>query len=225
MPALVRPMSSSKKHHLLIKNSTSTLERWQDHGRACTSFSPTQAISANDLTSHETIDQWQAYIETNLTAPFAVSQASIPFMKEPSPHAAEEAAKNSPSTDAGPCIILIGSFRSLQSDPNQEGYASAKAGEIGLMHSMAISLSPFGIRVNMVSPGKILAKHEAQEAEQNGTTWEDAMTDEDVEMHPSNRPGRPEDIVGAVDYLIHAGFVTGQNLVVDGGATRVKMKA
>jgi NAD(P)-dependent dehydrogenase (short-subunit alcohol dehydrogenase family) len=46
-----------------------------------------------------------------------------------------------------------------------------------------------------------------------------------VEKHPTNRPGRPEDIVGAADYLVHAGFVTGQNLVVDGGALRVKVKA
>ena len=93
------------------------------------------------------------------------------------------------------------------------------------MHSMAISLSPFGIRVNMVSPGKIVKKHESKEGEQKGITWKNSITEEDVEMHPTNRPGRPEDIVGAVDYFIHAGFVTGQNLTVDGGSTRVKITA
>jgi len=177
------------------------------------------------MESPETMDQWQAYIETNLTAPFAVSQASIPFMKSPSAHAASEAAINTPPDDAGPSIILIGSFRSQQSDRNQEGYASTKAGEIGLMHSMAISLSMFGIRVNMISPGKIVVAHESKKGEEEGITWENAITEKDVEMHPTNRPGRPEDIVGAADYFIRAGFVTGQNLVVDGGALRVKVKA
>jgi NAD(P)-dependent dehydrogenase (short-subunit alcohol dehydrogenase family) len=74
-------------------------------------------------------------------------------MKSSSTQAASEAAINTPPDDAGPCIILVGSFRSQQSDKNQEGYASTKAGEIGLMHSMAISLSNLGIRVNMISPG------------------------------------------------------------------------
>jgi NAD(P)-dependent dehydrogenase (short-subunit alcohol dehydrogenase family) len=146
-------------------------------------------------------------------------------MKSSSAQAASEAAINTPPDDAGPCIILVGSFRSQQSDKNQEGYASTKAGEIGLMHSMAISLSNLGIRVNMISPGKIVVAHESKDGEKDGVTWKDAVTEEDVETHPTNRPGRPEDIVGAADYLVHAGFVTGQNLVVDGGALRVKVKA
>jgi NAD(P)-dependent dehydrogenase (short-subunit alcohol dehydrogenase family) len=146
-------------------------------------------------------------------------------MKSSSAQVASEAAINTPTDDARPCIILVGSFRSQQSDQNQEGYASTKAGEIGLMHSMAISLSNFGIRVNMISPGKIVVAHESKNGEEDGVTWKDAITEEDVELHPTNRPGRPEDIVGAADYLIHTGFVTGQNLVVDGGALRVKVKA
>ena len=125
--------------------------------------------------------------------------------------------------EAGPCIILIGSFRSQQSDPNQEGYASTKAGLVGLMHSMAISLSKLGIRVNMVSPGKITAKHECKNGEHG--KWQDKVTGEDVEMHPANRPGKPEDIARAAEYLMGAGFVTGHDLVVDGGALRVKINA
>jgi NAD(P)-dependent dehydrogenase (short-subunit alcohol dehydrogenase family) len=146
-------------------------------------------------------------------------------MRAPSAPAASHAAISTPADDAGPCILLIGSFRSLQSDRNQEGYASTKAGLIGLMHSMAISLSPFGIRVNMISPGKIVVAHESRQGEEEGVEWKDKVEEGDVDLHPANRPGRPEDIVGAAEYLMQAGFVTGQNLVVDGGALRVKVKA
>lgn len=57
------------------------------------------------------------------------------------------------ASEPGPYIIHISSLRSHQSDPNQEGYASSKAGQLGLMHSTAISLQSFGIRVNLVAPG------------------------------------------------------------------------
>jgi NAD(P)-dependent dehydrogenase (short-subunit alcohol dehydrogenase family) len=77
-----------------------------------------------------TIEEWQAMIETNLTGPFVMSQACIPYMK-----VATQDIPHMVSSKAGPCIILVGSFRAHQSDPNQEGYASTKAGQLGLMHS------------------------------------------------------------------------------------------
>lgn len=77
-----------------------------------------------------------SYMDTNLTAPFAVSQACLPYMR----HDADSVeARHDNDSNAGPCIILIGSFRALTSDANQEGYASTKAGLLGLMHSMAVS--------------------------------------------------------------------------------------
>jgi ribonuclease Z len=108
----------------------------------------------------DTFDEWQAYIDTNLTGPFAMSQACIPYMKSRQSDATSGAQK---IYGAGPCIIHIGSFRAHQSDPNQEGYASSKAGQLGLMHSMAISLGPLGIRVNLIAPGRIKVAHESKE--------------------------------------------------------------
>jgi ribonuclease Z len=108
----------------------------------------------------DTIDEWQAYIDTNLTGPFAMSQACIPFMKTRQGDAEAGAHK---IYGSGPCIIHIGSFRAHMSDPNQEGYASSKAGQLGLMHSMAISLGPLGIRVNLIAPGRIKVAHESKE--------------------------------------------------------------
>lgn len=167
----------------------------------------------------DTFKEWQAYIETNLTAPFAMSQAVIPYMKTTATDTPSGAQK---LHDAGPCIIHIGSFRAHQSDPNQEGYASSKAGQLGLMHSMAISLGPLGIRVNLVAPGRIKVAHECKEGDEKGTTWEEQVSEKDVSDHPTNRAGRPKDVVDAARYLIDAGFVTGQDITIDGGALKWK---
>ena len=130
--------------------------------------------------------------------------------------------KKDTDSDAGPCIIHIGSFRAHQSDANQEGYASTKAGLLGLMHSMAISLQPYGVRTNLVAPGRIKVAHESKEGEDSGMEWAQLNEDKDVSDHPTNRAGRPRDICDAVEYLVNAGFVTGQDITVDGGATKKK---
>lgn len=162
----------------------------------------------------ETLDEWNAYVETNLTAPFLVSQACIPYMKP---------SQDKDIKEAGPCIIHVSSFRAHQSDPNQEGYASTKAGQVGLMHSMAITCQQWGIRVNAVLPGRIKVAHESKEGDEQGTSWE--VNGDDIEAHPSNRAGMPEDIADAIEYLVGAGFVNGQELVVDGGASKRKNKS
>lgn len=157
-----------------------------------------------------TLEQWQAYIETNLTAPFAMSQACIPYMKITQTSDHESGAQK--MDDAGPCIIHIGSFRAHQSDPNQEGYASSKAGQLGLMQSMSISLGFMGIRVNLIAPGRIKVAHESKEGDEGGETFAGQVSEKDVEDHPTNRAGRPKDIADAALYLINAGFVTGVSI-------------
>ena len=163
-----------------------------------------------------TLEQWQAYIETNLTAPFVVSQACIPYMKD------ERDSKPDDLPSEGKSMILVGSFRAHQSDPNQEGYASTKSGQLGLMHSMAISLGQWGIRANLVAPGRIKAAHESKEGDEKGSGFEEQVEQGDIDHHPVNRAGRPSDIVQAIEYLIESGFVTGQEIVVDGGVLKKK---
>ncbi|KAF2735675.1 short chain dehydrogenase [Polyplosphaeria fusca] len=172
------------------------------------------------MEDQSTWDEWQAYIETNLSSPFAMSQACIPFMKGEGVGRGE--AGQEKFGCAGLCIIHIGSFRAHQSDPNQEGYAASKAGQLGLMHSMAISLGSMGIRVNLVAPGRIKVAHESKEGDENAQSWESQVSEKDVEDHPTNRAGRPKDVADACLYLIDAGFVTGQDITVDGGALRKK---
>lgn len=164
----------------------------------------------------ETSSEWIAYVETNLTAPFHLAQAVLPYMKV----SKDRDVRKQQRSGSSPCILNMSSFRMLQSDPNQEGYASTKSGLIGLTHSMAVSLSEFGIRVNLIAPGRIRVAHESKQGDEEGKKW--SIEDDDAEKFAANRGGMPEDIAGCAEWLIGAGFVTGQSITVDGGATMQK---
>jgi NAD(P)-dependent dehydrogenase (short-subunit alcohol dehydrogenase family) len=166
-----------------------------------------------------TLDQWKAYVDVNLTGNFSLAQAALPFMKVEHEHDKQKRPESSVGA-AGPCIVFVSSFRGLVSDPNQEGYAATKAGLIGLTTALAVSAQQWGVRVNCISPGRIKVQHENPEAESEGQQW--TVEQDDVDKHLSNRAGLPSDITEGIEYLLGAGFVSGQNLVVDGGVTTLK---
>lgn len=92
---------------------------------------------------------------------------------------------------------------------------TSTAGLFGLTTAMAVTLQAYGIRCNVVSPGRIKATHENRAGDENGDKW--SVNEGDAETHPTNRAGMVEDITEAAEYLLGAGFVTGENLTVDGG--------
>lgn len=118
----------------------------------------------------------------------------------------------------GGSIINIASTRAMMSEADTEAYAASKGGIVALTHALAISLGPVGIRVNAVSPGWI----ETGDWRYSPDVQPVQHSDADRRQHPVGRVGVPEDIVAACLYLSSdkSGFITGQNLVIDGGMTR-----
>lgn len=109
-------------------------------------------------------------------------------------------------------LINLCSTRHLQSEEGTEGYSASKGGIRALTHALAISLSPYGITSNCLSPGWI----HVNEAEE--------LRPLDHAFHPSRRVGLPLDIARAALFLCAEGndFINGQNITIDGGAT-IKM--
>lgn len=147
------------------------------------------------------LDKWEKAIRTNLTGTFLCSKHAIPYLRK---------------SDNG-SIVNMCSTRAFMSEPNTEPYAASKGGINALTHALSISLGP-DIRVNAISPGWI----EVHDYQKKATYKEPHLRDIDHAQHPAGRVGRPNDIASLAWYLCseEAGFVTGQNFIVDGGMTR-----
>lgn len=144
---------------------------------------------------------WQAWIDASLTAAFLCSRAAIPLLTKRAPAA----------------IVNVASTRAIQSEPETFAYAAAKGGLAALTHAMAVSLGP-DIRVNAVAPGWIETGDWQKQAERTTPKHSPAAH----KQHPVGRVGEPGDIAAAIAWLASdgAGFVTGQQVVIDGGMTR-----
>lgn len=109
----------------------------------------------------------------------------------------------------GGAIVNISSSRDRMSQPQSESYTAAKGGIAALTHALSVSLAG-KVRVNSISPGWI---------ETRGMEY----TGPDVVQHPAGRVGKPEDIANMVLFLCSekAGFITGENICIDGGMTKL----
>ena len=137
-----------------------------------------------------TYDEFQYALSVSVTAPFYLAKLFAP-------HFAEDAA-----------IVNISSSRDRMSQPQTESYTAAKGGIAALTHALAISFSG-KVRVNSISTGWIDTAYTAYEGP-------------DAIQQPAGRVGNPMDIANMVLYLCSrkAGFITGENICIDGGMTR-----
>ena len=135
-------------------------------------------------------EEFQYALSVGVTAPFYLTKLFMPYF----------------SQDAS--IVNIASSRDRMSMPQTESYTAAKGGISALTHAMAVSLAG-KVRVNSISPGWI------------DTTGAE-ITGADAVQQPVGRVGKPEDIASMVLYLCSekAGFITGENICIDGGMTK-----
>ncbi len=135
-------------------------------------------------------EEFNYALRVGVTAPFYLTQLFLPYF-------AENAS-----------IVNISSSRDRMSQPNTESYTAAKGGISALTHALAVSLAG-RVRVNSISPGWIDTGY---------TEYEGA----DAVQQPVHRVGNPMDIANMVIFLCSdkAGFITGENICIDGGMTR-----
>ena len=135
-------------------------------------------------------EEFNYALRVGVTAPFYLTKLFAPYFAP------------------GAAIVNISSSRDRMSQPQTESYTAAKGGISALTHALAVSLQG-KVRVNSISPGWI---------ETQGATWEGP----DAAQHPAGRVGTPLDIAHMVLFLCSdkAGFITGENIGIDGGMTR-----
>ena len=136
-------------------------------------------------------EEFQYALSVGVTAPFYLSKLLNPYFRE----------------DA--VIINMASSRDRMSQPQTESYTAAKGGIASLTHALAVSLSGRA-RVNSISPGWIDTDYTIYEGP-------------DAIQQPAGRVGNPMDIANMVLFLCSdkAGFITGENICIDGGMTKV----
>ncbi len=140
------------------------------------------------------VAEWDHILNTNLRGAFLCAREAAKLMKRQGRGA----------------IVNIASTRAHMSEQGAEAYAASKGGILALTHALAVSLGPFGITVNAISPGWIETGDYRQ------------LRPIDHSQHPAGRVGRPEDIARACLYLTRPenDFITGAELIIDGGMTR-----
>ena len=138
-----------------------------------------------------TYEEFQYALAVGVTAPFYLSKLLASYMP------------------AGSSILNISSSRDRMSQPQTESYTAAKGGIAALTHAMAVSFAG-KIRVNSISPGWIDTAYTVYEGP-------------DAYQQPAGRVGNPMDIANMALFLASdkAGFITGENICIDGGQTKL----
>lgn len=167
-----------------------------DHGRVDVLVN----VAGGSLHRHKIeefpLDHWRAVIDVNLTSTFLCCRAVIGVMKD----------------QKSGVIVNISSDIGFSGDAGRSAYAAAKAGIVGFSKTLALELAPFGVRANVVAPGRIATKR--VRATYSDTEWEAA-----AKRIPLGHAGEPEDIAEAVVFLTSESsrHMTGQTIHINGG--------
>jgi NAD(P)-dependent dehydrogenase (short-subunit alcohol dehydrogenase family) len=147
------------------------------------------------------LDEWNKVLSVNVTGPFLCTRAAWPLMKRAS----------------GGRVIHITSTTVFSGPPRLMAYVASKGALLGMTHSMAREMGPDGITVNAVAPGFTLSSGVLENFEPDSTASQ-AQRSRSTRCLP--RDQAPQDLVGAVAFLAsdESAFMTGQTLIVDGGA-------
>lgn len=144
-----------------------------------------------------TAEQWQGDIDVNLTGTFRTVQACLAGMRE----------------RAYGRIVVISSVAAIGGLPGQVAYAASKAGQLGMVRTLAVECAPYGITANAVLPGLV--------ATEQVLAMPEEVRERALDSLPSGRLVEPAEIAAAVAFLAseEAGQVSGQSLPVDGAAS------
>ncbi|MBV6522976.1 MAG: Glucose 1-dehydrogenase 2 [Gemmatimonadaceae bacterium] len=135
-----------------------------------------------------TVDDWDRILAVNSRAPFFLAQAAAAHMR------------------SGGAIVNIADLAAFEIWPNYVLHGASKAAIVYLTEALARILAP-AVRVNAVAPGVVLMPD----------AWDTSVADRLARTTPLKHNGTPDDVVGAIRYLLEADYVTGEIMHVDGG--------
>jgi pteridine reductase len=135
-----------------------------------------------------TMDQWDATMNLNLRGPFFLAQAAAAAMRE------------------GGAIVNISDLAAFETWPAYIPHSISKAAIVKMTEGLARVLAP-SIRVNAIAPGAVLLP----------AGWDATAAEHLSKTTPLGKLGDPQDVVGAMLYLLGADYVTGETIIVDGG--------
>ena len=161
-------------------------------------FNNAATVDLNKIVREMTVEEWDRCLNVSLRSILLLTKWAAPEMKK----------------GGGGSIINCGSVGGIRAWRGGAAYCSAKGGLLALTKVLAIEYGPWNIRVNTVSPGAIMTPHLEAVIEH------DNIYEKLLSGSVFHRVGKPEEVANAVLFLAsdEASFITGVNLVVDGGS-------